>query len=644
MKKHSLQALVLSADVKWSAQALIAPLLSIAVYYVGNVTWPHMAADLTGKTQYWFLRTLPLVMLLVPSLLMLAIIAVLPLHLRRLPALATHMSFIVVLGAYAFREYSRLAPYVEQQSMTWAQLMPYVDAFVVAGGILGFAACAFAARLSLGKTQVVKRAKKASFGDADWMPMSKAAKILPADGEVVIGERYRVDEDTVKNIQFEPSDKTTWGQGGKSPLLTYKLNFDSTHMLFFAGSGGFKTTSNVIPTALRYSGPIVCLDPSTEVVPTVLNHRMNNLGRKCYVLDPKDATVGFNVLDWILTSPNKEEDIVAFAHLLLSESSRVESSTGNYFQNQAHNLLTGLLAHVILSEEYQDKRTLRSLREIVSAPEPSVLEMLRSIQTNSTSSFIRQTLGVFTNMTEQTFSGVYSTASKDTQWLSLDAYAAMTCGDSFKSSDLAKGNIDIFLNIPAAILRSYPGIARVIVGSLLNAMTQADGDYAKRTLFMLDEVDLLGYMRVLEEARDRGRKYGTTLMLMYQSVGQMEKHFGKDGAKSWLEGCAFASYAAIKSFETAKELSDSCGEMTIEVNGQSKSMSKFGASAKDRATESVSYQRRPLIMPHEVTQSMRKDEQIIIMQGQLPLRCGRAIYFRRKDMIGQTAQNRFNKA
>ncbi|PRA80182.1 Ti-type conjugative transfer system protein TraG [Ochrobactrum sp. MYb29] len=633
--------MALIADLKTIGLAAIAPLLTLIVYFAANALWPELAASLHGKTQYWFLRAHPLMVLIVPSLVMLAIVSVLKLHKRRLPALTALLSFFVVIGAYAFREYSRLSPYVELRRMTWAELMPYVDAFVVAGGILGFAACAFAARLSLGKTQTVKRAKKASFGDADWMPMKLAAELLPADGEVVIGERYRVDEDTVRNIQFKPSDKTTWGQGGKSPLLTYNLDFDSTHMLFFAGSGGFKTTSNVIPTALRYSGPIVCLDPSTEVVPTVLSHRMSNLGRKCFVLDPRIPAVGFNVLDWILTSPNKEEDIVALAHLLLSESSRVESSTGNYFQNQAHNLLTGLLAHVILSDEYQDKRTLRSLREIVSAPEPSVLEMLRSIQQNSTSSFIRQTLGVFTNMTEQTFSGVYSTASKDTQWLSLDAYAAMTCGNKFVSSDLANGDIDIFLNIPAAILRSYPGIARVIVGSLLNAMTQADGNYAKRTLFMLDEVDLLGYMRVLEEARDRGRKYGTTLMLMYQSVGQMEKHFGKDGAKSWLEGCSFASYAAIKSFETAKELSDSCGEMTIEVSGQSKSMSMFGASAKDRATESVSYQRRPLIMPHEVTQSMRKDEQIIIMQGQLPLRCGRAIYFRRKDMISQTQQNRF---
>lgn len=634
MKNHDLRSIALAA---------IAPLITLAVYLAAHAFWPQTAASLTAKTQYWFLRSQPLSVLILPSLVLLAIVAVLPLHLRRLPALASFASFLIVIGAYAFREYSRLSPYVEQHRMTWSQVSHYLDAFVIAGGMIGFGICAYAARLSLGSGGKVKRAKIASFGDADWMPMSQAAKLLPDDGEVVIGERYRVDEDTVQDIQFEPRNRMTWGKGGSAPLLTYKLDFDSTHMLFFAGSGGFKTTSNVIPTALRYSGPIVCLDPSTEVAPIVVKHRAQALGRKCYVLDPRHADVGFNVLDWILTSPNKEEDIVAFAQLLLSETTRVESSTGNYFQNQAHNLLTGLLAHVVLSDEFAGRRTLASLREIVSAPEPSVLEMLRSIQQDSTSSFIRQTLGVFTNMTEQTFSGVYSTASKDTQWLSLDAYAAMTCGDSFKSSDIAKGNIDIFLNIPAAILRSYPGIARVIVGSLLNAMTQADGNYDKRTLFMLDEVDLLGYMRVLEEARDRGRKYGTTLMLMYQSVGQMEKHFGRDGAKSWLEGCAFASYAAIKSIETAKELSASCGEMTIEVKGQSKSIGLSGSAGQGRASENVSYQRRPLILPHEVTQSMRKDEQIVIMQGQLPLRCGRAIYFRRKDMIEQTQQNRFAK-
>ncbi len=469
-------------------------------------------------------------------------------------------------------------------------------------------------------------------------------KLFPPDGEIVVGERYRVDKDIVHELPFDPNDQATWGQGGKAPLLTYRQDFDSTHMLFFAGSGGYKTTSNVVPTALRYTGPLICLDPSTEVAPMVVEHRTRVLRREVMVLDPTNPIMGFNVLDGIEHSRQKEENIVGIAHMLLSESVRFESSTGSYFQNQAHNLLTGLLAHVMLSPEYAGRRNLRSLRQIVSEPEPSVLAMLRDIQEHSASAFIRETLGVFTNMTEQTFSGVYSTASKDTQWLSLDSYAALVCGNAFKSSDIVSGEKDVFLNIPASILRSYPGIGRVIIGSLINAMIQADGSFKRRALFMLDEVDLLGYMRLLEEARDRGRKYGISMMLLYQSLGQLERHFGRDGAVSWMDGCAFASYAAVKALDTARNISAQCGEMTVEVKGSSRNVGWDTKNSASRKSESINYQRRPLIMPHEITQSMRKDEQIIIVQGHSPIRCGRAIYFRRKDMNEAAKANRFVKA
>ncbi len=131
--------------------------------------------------------------------------------------------------------------------------------------------------------------------------------------------------------------------------------------------------------------------------------------------------------------------------------SAATTSTGSYFQNQAHNLLTRLLAHVVLSPEYEGRRNLRSLPQIVSEPDPSVLAMLRDIQETSASTFIRETLDVFTNMTEQTFSGVYSTASKDTQWLSLNNYAALVCSESYRSSDIVSGKRDGFLNNPAIL-------------------------------------------------------------------------------------------------------------------------------------------------------------------------------------------------
>ncbi|MDX0359367.1 Ti-type conjugative transfer system protein TraG [Sinorhizobium meliloti] len=616
---------------------------AFAIYVVGW-RWPGLAAGMSGKTAYWFLRASPVPALLFGPLAGLLAVWALPLHRRRPVAMASLACFLTVAGFYALREFGRLSPSVESGLLSWDRALSYLDMVAVVGAVVGFMAVAVSARISTVVPEPVKRAKRGTFGDADWLPMSAAGKLFPPDGEIVVGERYRVDKDIVHELPFDPDDPATWGKGGKAPLLTYSQDFDSTHMLFFAGSGGYKTTSNVVPTALRYTGPLICLDPSTEVAPMVLEHRTRVLGREVMVLDPTNPIMGFNVLDGIEHSRQKEEDIVGIAHMLLSESVRFESSSGAYFQNQAHNLLTGLLAHVMLSPEYAGRRNLRSLRQIVSEPEPSVLAMLRDIQEHSQSAFIRETLGVFTNMTEQTFSGVYSTASKDTQWLSLDSYAALVCGNAFRSTDIVTGKKDVFLNIPASILRSYPGIGRVIIGSLINAMIQANGSFKRRALFMLDEVDLLGYMRLLEEARDRGRKYGISMMLLYQSLGQLERHFGRDGAVSWIDGCAFASYAAVKALDTARNISAQCGEMTVEVKGSSRNIGWDTKNSASRKSENVNYQRRPLIMPHEITQSMRKDEQIIIVQGHSPIRCGRAIYFRRKDMNEAAKANRFVRA
>lgn len=195
-----------------------------------------------------------------------------------------------------------------------------------------------------------------------------------------------------------------------------------------------------------------------------------------------------------------------------------------------------------------------------------------------------------------------------------------------------------------------PALARQLAdGEVDFAIATPDPNHQDlRTQCLFEEsyvliVDLLGYMRVLEEARDRGRKYGVSMMLMYQSVGQLERHFGKDGAVSWIDGCAFASYAAIKALDTARNVSAQCGEMTVEVKGSSRNLGWGTKNSASRKSENINFQRRPLIMPHEITQSMRKDEQIIIVQGNSPIRCGRAIYFRRKDMDIQARPNRFAK-
>ena len=132
------------------------------------------------------------------------------------------------------------------------------------------------------------------------MNLEAAAQLLPPDGEVVFGEGARPDLDrAIAGLAFDPKVRVTWGQGGRAPLATFKLNFESTHMLMFAGSGGFKTTSSVVPTALRYSGSTVVLDPACEVASLVLAARSRlKPRRRIVVLDPNapvEAIQGFSM-------------------------------------------------------------------------------------------------------------------------------------------------------------------------------------------------------------------------------------------------------------------------------------------------------------------------------------------------------------
>ena len=83
--------------------------------------------------------------------------------------------------------------------------------------------------------------------------------------------------------------------------------------------------------------------------------------------------------------------------------------------------------------------------------------------------------------------------------------------------------MDVFISIDLGTLQKHPGIGRVIIGALLNTVYKAEGAVADRVLFLVDEARMLGTMSLLETVRDAFRKYGITLVLVYQSVGQPEE-------------------------------------------------------------------------------------------------------------------------
>lgn len=561
----------------------------------------------------------------------------------RYSGLGTLIGAFVIVAVATINEGGRLHSFADR--VADGTLLSYADPFTIGGAAIALSIGVFALRVALlGNTAfaspVPKRmaGKRAIHGAADWMNLTEAAKLFPNEGGIVVGERYRVDRDTVAGLPFKAGDHESWGSGGGKPLLCFAGDFGSGHAIAFAGSGGFKTTSVTIPTALQWTGGLVVLDPSNEVAPMVAAHRKSH-NRQVHVIDPARTGTGFNALDWIgRFGGSKEEDIAAVASWMMTDNPRVDAARNDFFRGSAQQLVTAMIADVCLSGHTpSSNQTLRQVRANLAEPEPKLRTRLQEIYDSSQSAFVCQNVAAFINMTPETFSGIYGAASKETHWLSYENYAALVSGTSFSTDELAAGKTDVFINLDLKTLENHPGLARVIIGALMNAIYNRNGDVEGRTLFLLDEVARLGFMRILETARDAGRKYGISLLLLFQSIGQMrEAYGGRDASSKWFESASWISFAAVNDPDTAEYVSKRCGDTTVEV-GQTSTSSRMNGASRTRSKQ---LSRRPLILPHEVMQ-MRTDEQIVFTAGNRPLRCGRAIYFRRKEMTDRVGANRF---
>jgi len=73
---------------------------------------------------------------------------------------------------------------------------------------------------------------------------------------------------------------------------------------------------------------------------------------------------------------------------------------------------------------------------------------------------------------------------------------------------------------------------------------------------------------------------------------------------------------------------DSFSEGSGSSTGRGYSHSRHQSSSRQQVA-------RRLIKPEEIMQRMQDDEQIVLIRNAAPLRCGRAIYFRRPEMLKQ---------
>lgn len=512
--------------------------------------------------------------------------------------------------------------------------------------------------------RAVKRGVTDNHGHSEWLPIKDAQKLFPGPdpihGGVVVGEAYRVDQDRrVAGARFDPHNPKTWGRGGTAPLLIDPCTSGSGHSLVFAGTGGFKTVS-AVSTALVWRGSSVILDPSTELGPMLDGALRRQHKRVVHIGIPdgdstRPAQTGFNVLGWIDTAhPEAETHVHSVVSWIYDESAAAMPTTAPgraedpFFGKQGRNLVTCLLAHLIWCDPRHVEISLRTFVQAIARPEDDMLDLLAHISAESYSLMARRLAATLMNCrAEETFSGIFLNATKGVEWLFATAYSDLVSGGDFDPRELLIGNVTAFLNISLRTLETTPPIARVLVGALLNAVYMADGWTRGKVLFLLDEAARLGHMKALETARDTGRKYGVSLHMLLQSVGQMAEAWGRDGTRAWIDAAAWVGYAGVRAGGAGKDLSEQLGSHGVLAwsEGDNQGRHRQGGMALGSRSRgrnvNVHEIHRSLITAAELQQTVRDDEIIIVPASGPPIRCSRAIYFRRPEMVAQVATSRF---
>lgn len=489
-----------------------------------------------------------------------------------------------------------------------------------------------------------RRAFSTIHGSADWLSMNAAREMFsgpnPAYGGLVVGEAYRVDQDAVAGKRFLPDDASTWGVGGKAPLLIDPCHTGSTHGTIIAGSGGLKTVSVTVPALLHWTGSAVVFDPPNQVDPITRNAR-RAMGHEVFNIAP--GRQGINILSWIdPTCATAEADVLDVLNWVGGDLASKAKGDGAAFAQSGRKLMAAILADMLWDTELPaERKTMREFRARLTVPERKMQSRLQDIANESKSPMARDYARSMSDLYDKTFSGAYFHATGETDFLAIEAYADMLSNRDCDPDIITQRRATIYLGIPMKDLAAAPALGRVVIATLQSALRRAEGQVmTKRVLFLLDECRFLGRLSTLEAMMVADRKYGATIVTIWQDEGDLKRVWG-DNAAIFSANSSWTGYAAVKDLATAEHVSKLCGKYTAigsTVGQGSSSSSGKGGGGRNR-NQGMSEQARELIRLEDVL-TMRADEIILFANGVPPIRCGRAVYFRRDEMQSRVNEDR----
>ena len=433
------------------------------------------------------------------------------------------------------------------------------------------------------------------------------------------------------------------GSVGTGKHLAALVDSDDIHCLMIGASGVGKTAFFLYPN-LEYA----CATGMSFLVLDTKGDLARNYGaiaRDCYgfqvsVIDLRNPTRsdGNNLLTLVnryMDQVRRDPDDLAsqakaekYAKVLAKTIVNPEGDSGGrgqnaYFYEAAESLLASvilLLAEFLPPKEGRERRHILSVFKLIQdllEPSPvrgkSRFQLLISRLPSDHKA--RWMAGSALNAAEQAMASVLSTAmSRLSVFLDSEAEQVL-CFDSALDAEA-------FVREPSALFLILPEedptknfMASLMIQNLSRELFKiADdngGRLPNRVVLFCDEFGTMPPFDVLS-LFSAGRSRGLTLVPIIQSLAQLEKNYGKEGAEIIMDNVQdtiFGGFAPTS--RTAEVLSKALGSRTV--------LSGSVSQGKDSASKSLQMMERPLLTPDEL-KSLPKGDFIVMKTGTHPMR------------------------
>ena len=431
------------------------------------------------------------------------------------------------------------------------------------------------------------------------------------------------------------------GCTGKKGQLTALVDSDDVHCLMIGASGVGKTAFFLYPN-LEYA----CASGMSFFASDTKRDLARNYGAialDCYgyqvaVVDLRNPTRsdGYNLLTLInhymdacrrdpadLAARAKSEKYSKILSKTIINPDGENFAQNQYFYDAAEGVLTAV---ILLLAEYQIDGVLRERRHIVSVFKlvqellaPSILPgknefqllMDRLPEEHKAKWFSGSAL----TAAEQSMASVMSTVlSRLNTFLDSELEQVLCFDSTIDAESFAAKKSAIFLILPEEdqTKNFMAGLMiQTLSRELFSVADEHDGKLPSRGVFFCDELGTMPAFDILP-LFSAGRSRRLTLVPIIQSLAQLEKSYGKEGAEILADNCQDTIFGGFApNSQTAEVLSKALGSRTV--------MSGSISRGKNDPNQSIQMIERPLMTPDEL-KSIPKGHFIVMKTGTHPMR------------------------